>query len=273
MSDGEFRFAMGDLAPDLRLPVGKRMRLRAAQVINRVLTAGKFEAGVIFPTARLLYGLRLRKWSETQALGAYHSGEYTWLEWWRAKNHYAELLREISERGILAIHLTYGQSFGQGHFQQLASWLDRYGIGLTDRNYVPLPFVYAAFTGHRRSELLQGKRLLAVTHADPKKRASVEAALAREGVADVYWLEISGRKSLYDSIDPSPYVNRVDLAVVGAGVGKPNILARLEPLQVPCIDVGFVFEVWAQPKRARWRDFCAPYPLEGHPTDTLVPDS
>lgn len=38
-------------------------------------------------------------------------------------------------------------------------------------------------------------------------------------------------------------------------MGKANILCQLEPLQVPCIDAGFVFEVWANDKNKFLRPF------------------
>jgi len=77
-------------------------------------------------------------------------------------------------------------------------------------------------------------------------------------VAEVHWCSISSSRSLFDRIDISGYIGRVDIAVVGAGVGKPNILVQLEPLQVPCIDAGFVFEVWANPENKWKRAWCVP---------------
>ena len=35
----------------------------------------------------------------------------------------------------------------------------------------------------------------------------------------------------------------------GAGIGKSRILRQLEPFNVPCIDAGYAFEVWAAPDR------------------------
>ena len=258
ISDGEFRFALGELEPDIRLPWKRRLRMRLAQGANQVLSAGTFEANQVPRTAQLLYKLRLRKSEEVQTIGAYHSGEYSWREWRAARARYGRLLRDISRDGVLALHLMYGDRPREGHFRQFGRWLTRYGIELTSGNYVPLPFVYAALTGRRRGELLRGRRVLAVTNAGEDKRRRVEASLAREGAAEVHWLEISARRSFFDRIDPTPYVGRTDLAVIGAGVGKPNILIQLEPLKVPALDVGFLFEVWDDPRRAQWRGYCAP---------------
>lgn len=258
ISDGEFRFALGELAPDVRLPARKRARMRAAQVLNQVLARGTFEANVIPPTARLLYNLRLRDSAEAQTIGTYHSGEYSWLEWRRAREPYGRLLRQIGEQGILALHLMYGDTIREGHFGQFGRWLEHHGITLTATNYVPLPFVYSALTGSRRGELLRGKRVLAVTHAEESKRQAIEHSLRGEGVVDVHWQDISARRSFFDRFDPAPHVGQVDLALVGAGVGKPNILIQLAALNVPCIDVGFLFEIWNDPSKAQWRAYCAP---------------
>ena len=50
------------------------------------------------------------------------------------------------------------------------------------------------------------------------------------------------QKEYYDS----------EIAFIGAGVGKFNITSQLEPLNIPCIDVGFVFEVWANEEN-KWK--------------------
>ena len=47
------------------------------------------------------------------------------------------------------------------------------------------------------------------------------------------------------------------MALVGAGIGKSNILVQMESLNVPCIDAGFVFEVWANPENKWNRAVCA----------------
>lgn len=258
MSDGVFRFALGELPPDSRWPFQRRLKYRTAQVINAFLRLGAFQVNVLTPTARLFYGLRLRTYSEVAILGTYRSGEYSLLEWLRGRPLYAELMRHITKHGALAIHLMYGPTPDQGHYAALAKWFNKEQIVLNERNYVPLPFVYAALTGLRRGELLEGKRILIATHAEDKKRTRIEATLRREGVADVLWQEIAPQKALYDRLDVRPHIGRVDMAVVGAGVGTPNILVELEPLQVPCLDGGFIIEVWEDPTRGKLRAFCAP---------------
>lgn len=237
MSDGEFRFILGDQTPDVRLPWQRRIRQEARRIINQIRYPGKFQA-----------------FTE----GHYHSGIYSNQERLQAQSQYARCVREISEKGILALHLSYGQvPFQEHYFPALRRWLQVNQIILSEENYVPFYFVYAALSGPRRSDLLRNRRLLVVNGAQGNKRQQIEEGLRREGAAEVGWLQISAMRSLYDRIDVAPYLGQVELALVGAGVGKPNILVQLEPLQVPCIDAGYLFEIWADPENKWERPVCA----------------
>ena len=167
------------------------------------------------------------------------------------------MLCEIGKKGILALHLSYGEvPFQEHYFPALGRWLKENHIMLIDENYFPFYFVYAALTGPRRGELLKGRRVLVVNGASGEKRQKIEAGLRREGVAELLWHTFSLDRSLYDRLILDPYIGKIDLAIVGAGIGKPNILTQMEPLNVPCIDAGYVFEVWADPENRWKRAFC-----------------
>ena len=129
---------------------------------------------------------------------------------------------------------------------------------MTYENYTPFYFVYALLTGPKRHPLFQGRRVLLVNGADREKQKRIEHSLFREGVSSVDWCPISRDRSFYDQIDTMPWQNKVDLVLVGAGVGKPNILLQLQSLGVPVIDAGFVFEVWADPDMRWHRPVCVP---------------
>jgi hypothetical protein len=115
--------------------------------------------------------------------------------------------------------------------------------------------VYAALTGERSRELLAG-RVLVVHGADGRKRDRIERGLLAAGASDVLWHPISTSGSLHDVVDVDSFIGRVDLALIGAGVGKLAVLTQMTPLAVPCIDAGFVFELWADPSLAGQRPFC-----------------
>lgn len=238
MSDGEFFFVLGYQPPDLRLSWGERVKKRMNQLLQRLQYGGGFLA---------------------YTYSMYSSGKYSYMEWRKARKPYADMMRRISEHGILALHLSYGHTpFQEYYFPALRRWLREESITLTDKNYVPFYFVYAALTGPRRGELLNGRSVLVVNSADGEKRQRIEDGLYREGVARVFWHSISLNRSLYDRLDISSFIGKVDMALVGAGIGKPNIIIQLEPLQVPCIDAGFIFEVWVNPENKWKRAICAP---------------
>jgi hypothetical protein len=235
LSDGEFLFAVGPQPPDLRLSRFRRLTQAACESIRAATRGGRFAAGMH---------------------GFYNSGDYSSEEWTAGRTTFASGLRYLAERGVLALHLTFGTApFQERYFPAVGRWLAANNIVLSASNYVPFYFVYGALTGQRRSELLSG-RILVVNGARGEKAGQITAGLRREGATEIHWCPISDRRSLFDSIDVKPFVGKVDLAVVGAGIGKANILRQLEPLGVPCVDAGFVFEVWREPSLAKLRPFC-----------------
>jgi len=238
MSDGEFRFCVGDQLPSVRLPWLKRQKIVLRRRVSNILKGGQFFAA-------------------TQKTVS--SGEYSKEEWQDAQARYAVFCRKISENGILALHLSYGPTPFQEHYlPAFKQWLLDSAITLTEDNYVPFYFVYAMLTGSRKTEVFQRRRVLVVHSATGVKQQHIIDSLKREGVSEVHWCSISSSRSLFDLIDISGCMGRVDIAVVGAGVGKPNILFQLKALQVPCIDAGYVFEVWANPENRWRRAFCVP---------------
>jgi hypothetical protein len=237
MSDGEYMFAVGPQPPDIRLSPVVRIASRGLQTLRSLRRRGTFVAGM---------------------RGRYHSGEYSRREWATLRAQFARDVREVSLHGVVAWHLTYGpRPFQERYFPALGAWWRKHGIHVTEENCVPFYFVYAALTGTRRRDLLSG-RLLVVNSAAGAKRQRIVQRLRDEGATQVFWLSLSARRSMLDRIDVTPYIGEVDLALVGAGIGKANILNQMRPLQVPCIDAGFVFEVWDDPARAVERPYCSP---------------
>jgi hypothetical protein len=238
LSDGEFRFCLGVQPPSKLWGSGDRARLWLHYGIERASGLRGFRAAT---------------------RPGVSSGEYSRRERRAAREYYQELIRQISETGVLAIHFCHGnRPFQEHYFPALGAWLARGGIRLTLQNQVPFYFVYGAFTGPRRHELLRGRRVLLITSADQDKRVRIESALEREGVRQIDWCAISSARSLYDHIDVGSYRGQVDLVLVGAGIGKPNVLWQLRSLQAPCVDAGFLFEVWADPSCRGTRPYCTP---------------
>lgn len=238
MSDGEFLFLFGPQPP---LPTGsllKRARGQFGYLLSRIRHARRFKAGMV---------------------GRYASGDYTRDEWRRAHAEWATNVVALGREGILALHLSYGRvPFQERYFPALRSWLAQNALPLTFDNYVPFYFVYALLTGPRRGEVLSGKRVLVVHGARGDKRARIVRSLEDEGASSIEWLEISANRSLFDRVDPTPFIARCDVVILGAGVGKPGLLRSLAPLSVPCIDAGYVFEIWADASARGQRSYTQP---------------
>lgn len=240
ISDGEFKFLLGPQALGALWPWSVRVKSAVRTVFERIGLHGGFEAG-----------------GSAHGRPLYSSGRYTRSEWQRAREKYGNLLRPIAHDGILAIHLTHGQPrpFQEHYFPAFGRWLKREDLSLTLDNYVPFYFVYALLRGPRKHELLQNRRVIVVHGAKGEKREQILTGLHREGVAQVKWIEISSDRSLLDRIDCSSFAGSADLCLVGAGIGKPNILTQLKPLGIPCLDAGYAFEVWADARTACERPF------------------
>jgi hypothetical protein len=169
------------------------------------------------------------------------------------------MIQSLSTKGLIALHLEYGAvPFQEQYFPALQRWLERHDIRLTDYNYIPFYFVYSLLLGPLRRKLLQHKRVLLVNGATNGKKARIIESVRSEGASEVLWCSISQDRSFHDRLELGPFLGKVDLAIIGAGVGKPSILLQMEPLSVPSIDGGYVFEVWADSAAREFRPFCVP---------------
>lgn len=191
------------------------------------------------------------------------SGVYTKDEWRSSREKCAGMLRGISRCGIICPWLSYRKnSFHRQYFIPFIKWIGRNDIKLTKENYYPCYFVYALLNGPERGRILGRKKILVVTHHDDEKAGRIRAGLAREGAEDVQFVRISKDRSMFDVLDLSKVRLPVDVVLVGAGIGKINILTQLEATTTLCVDAGFVIECIAYPefrrKSAGTRSFCWP---------------
>jgi hypothetical protein len=236
LSDGEFLFLFGDQPPYGVMSLKDRVKYWILFVKNRF-----FENTFHAFTGRL-----------------YSSGRYSAKERRLAHDDYSANLKFISEKGALAMHLSFNINipFQEKYFPMLKKWLLHSGIELNAANYYQFYFVYALFASSYKSQILSTRKVLVVHGATDAKRNAIISGLLREGVSEVYWCGISAERSLFDEIDLNGFAGLVDLCLVGAGIGKVNIFRQLERLRVPCIDAGYFFEVWANPE-AKWhRAYC-----------------
>lgn len=236
LSDGEFLFLFGDQRPFGVMSFKDRVRYWLTYIKNRWFSSS-FHA---------FTG------------GLYSSGKYSSTERRLAYDDYVNGLKFISQKGVLALHLSYNVNipFQEKYFPVLKDWLHENQICLNDSNYYQFYFVYALFASRHRIEIFKGRKILVVHGATGAKKDAIICGLLREGVAKVLWCSISEERSLFDVIHVDEFAGAVDFCLVGAGIGKVNIFRQLQGLNVPCIDAGYFFEIWANPDRKWDRVYC-----------------
>lgn len=248
LSDGEFIFCLGRILPPIR-----RLRETMLEYVLRVTSTHL--AWLLKPSVR-----KFRNGDTTIP-----SGIYSTEEWKNIRKLYPRLLHEISKVGILGLHFSYrNNQFAQQYFVPMVKWLKKNDLQLSDSNYYPFYFVYALLNGPDRARILGRDRILVVTHCDENKSIHIEKNLKEEGAKSVQFIQVSQNRSMYDKIDLSKIKLPVDVVLVGAGLGKPNVLLQLRKTNTLCIDAGFVIECLAHPgfRRSKngartfcWADF------------------
>lgn len=234
MSDGEYRFLFG------RQPASPRMGW-TSRAMHHVREAK--------------YAVRHRHRFTAATLPGVSSGSYTHAERRLASSCFVDDMKYIAHRGYLALHMTFGpKPFQESYHPQLQRLLRGHGIALTAENYVPFYFPYALLAS-RLSSLLEGQRVAVATNASRHDKMRVGDHLRDAGAVSVRWVSVSPERALFDDLDVIGMIGAVDIALVGAGVGKLNVMRQLAPLDVPVIDAGFMLEVWKVPERAGSRPF------------------
>ena len=239
MSDGEFFFLFGHQSPSLQLTPLPRLVRGIRQTLGRM---------------RLMFS----GFQASTAPGV-SSGTFTAREWHAYRPMLADDCSTLLRKGTLGIHLSYGKTpFQEAYFPALAAWLREGGHRLSLKNYVPFYFVYALVRGPAMRKLIADRRVLVVHCAIGPKREAITRSLLAIGAQSVKWLAISPSRSFADRLDLTSLAEAPEVCLVGAGIGKLRILVQLEPLQVPCIDAGYAFEVWADPERQWDRPYMTP---------------
>lgn len=186
-----------------------------------------------------------------------HGEGYTKKESGRLEKNFLTYLKEIASHGKLALHfvkrgnkLVYEESI-----YKFLNWVDANKIDINEKNYLPFYHVYAILNGKFRVKLFNNRRILIVTSYDLKKKNLLKDYFNKERAKKVSFIKISSNKSMFDQIDVKQYIGKIDLVLVGAGIGSINILMQLKPLSVPCIDVGYALECMANDNLRRDRMF------------------
>lgn len=232
-SDGEYEFLFND-----KLPVFE---------FN-----SRFLKGLVYFLKKKI----LSKNFQAETIKGVSSGKYTRIEKIKSINNYKNNIKEISNNGYLALHLTFAKEpFQQKWHPSIKDFLVTQNIVLSVDNYAPFYFVYNLLSSKDRFDLFKNKNILLIT-SESNKVEIVRAKIVEYGASSVSFVAISQNRSLFDIINIENYLNKIDIVLLAAGIGKVNILTQLKPLNATCIDIGYMYEVYANPEIGLNRPFC-----------------
>ena len=147
--------------------------------------------------------------------------------------------------------------FSERFFKLFIDLVLNNNIKITSLNNVPYIFVYALFAGKSRFEILKEKKILIINSFNINEKKIITKKLKSFGAEKVLYSNISSNRSAYDVLDINIDIE-IDLILIGAGVGKVFHFEYLSKFNVPCIDIGYIFQTWLDPICSADRAFCSP---------------
>jgi hypothetical protein len=146
-------------------------------------------------------------------------------------------LRVIHANGVLCPNLNLAYLDMQSGFLE---FLNKMRMPL--QNYVPFYFVYALLVNPAFLSRLCSCRVALITNFKNKNSTAILKKLDALGIRNVSCHEIPSSGVAHGDFDFT-LEGRVDVALVGAGIGSPLVLARLQNQSCVAIDSGFVFHL------------------------------
>lgn len=180
----------------------------------------------------------------------WHGENYSVAQKKSLKNKYISDVTDIAQKGYLAPHLLQSEArFCEEYNDGIVAYFHKNNIAFGKENHFPFYFVYLILSLRQYKQLLfEGKSVLIVTALNERKqKINFERELAKEGVTKVFFYEISPSKSMLEVIDKAKLPDKVDLVLLGAGVGSANIMYQLSHLNAVCIDSGHALDCFSQP--------------------------
>jgi hypothetical protein len=147
-------------------------------------------------------------------------------------------LRTIHQNGVLCPNLNLAYLNLQTSFLE---FLAKHGMPM--QNYAPFYFVYALLVNPEFLSRLRDCRVAIVTNFKNKNPKVILKALDAMEIRNVYCCEIPSSGVAHGAFDLE-IDRKIDVALVGAGIGAPLVLARLQAESCVAIDSGFVFHLW-----------------------------
>jgi hypothetical protein len=151
---------------------------------------------------------------------------------------HVKALRAISEEGLLCPNLNLVYLKTQSDFLEFLAL-----NGMPLANYVPFYFVYALLVNPVFLDALRGRHVALISNFRNKSTANILATLQGMGIGDVTLCEIPASGVAHGEFKLA-LGRRPDVALVGAGIGSPLVLAQMKEQSCLAIDAGFVFHLW-----------------------------
>lgn len=234
VSDGEFNLLLGDQPPGPWWPIHIRIK-KIIGVIKRKFINTKSFSNAVYSGGNQV------KTSEMESIRiSAISG-----------------VKLIMKEGVLAAHLSLtNKPFQADYLLPFFSTLEENGIEINSTNIAPFYFIYPMVLSHYGDLLFENKSVMIIHSAKGKKKNSIINAVKARSASKIVWLSISHNNTFYDHLDVGNYLGKADIALIGAGVAKLLLVEQLSILNIPVIDIGFVFEVWYNPDLDVERPFC-----------------
>jgi hypothetical protein len=188
----------------------------------------------------------------------YTSGNYSYHEIKKLNFQYKKNIKYIFENGIFAGCFLKTKDPGTEIFYDIIyNVIISNNIKITLNNYVPYVFVYALFAGKSKFEILNKKKILIINSFNIEQKKIITNKLKSFGAEKILYSNISKNRSAFDVLDIK-LEDDIDLILIGAGVGKLFHFEYLSKFNVPCIDIGYIFQTWLDSSCASIRAFCSP---------------
>jgi hypothetical protein len=151
---------------------------------------------------------------------------------------HVDALHTIHEHGILCPNLNLAYLGFQSDFLKFLATR-----GLPLQNYAPFYFVYALLVNPLFLSALRDRSVALITNFRNKDAGAILRKLQSMGIRDVSCHEIPESGVAHGEFDFT-IGRKIDIALVGAGIGAPLVLARLREERCIAIDSGFAFHLW-----------------------------
>jgi len=111
------------------------------------------------------------------------------------------------------------------------------------QNYVPFYFVYALLVNPRFLQSLRNRHVALISNWKNKNVQNITGFFESLGVGKLTFCDLPASGVAQGNFGLQIEA-RPDIAFVGAGIGAPLVLERLQFLSCVAIDTGFVLHMW-----------------------------